>query len=75
MTAERLPMRTKLGFGVGSLGESAIAFNTWNFLFYDNVLGLSGTLCGLAVTIALVLDAISDPLVGSLSLSLALAPW
>jgi hypothetical protein len=27
-------MRTKLGFGVGSIGESAIAiaFNTWNFL-------------------------------------------
>jgi Na+/melibiose symporter-like transporter len=69
MTTARLPMRTKLGFGVGSIGESAIsiAFNTWNFLFYNNVLGLSGTLCGLAVTISLVLDAISDPLVGSLS--------
>lgn len=62
-------MRVKLGFGVGAAAEAAIgiAFNTWNFLFYNNVLGLSGTLCGLAVTIALILDAISDPVVGSLS--------
>jgi glycoside/pentoside/hexuronide:cation symporter, GPH family len=69
LNSERLPMRTKLGFGVGSIGESAIgiAFNTWNFLFYNNVLGLSGTLCGLAVILSLVLDAVLDPVVGSLS--------
>jgi Na+/melibiose symporter-like transporter len=62
-------MKTKLAFGVGAAAEAAIsiAFNTWNFLFYNNVLGLSGTLCGLAVTIALVFDAISDPVVGSIS--------
>ncbi len=44
-----------------------MAFNTFNFLYYNNVLELSGTLCGLAVTIALAFDAISDPLVGSYS--------
>lgn len=62
-------MRTKLAFGVGSAAEQAVyvTFNTFNFLFYNNVLGLSGTLCGLAVTIALVLDAIGDPVIGSLS--------
>jgi GPH family glycoside/pentoside/hexuronide:cation symporter len=66
---QRLPMRTKLAFGVGSGAEAAasIAFNTFNFLFYNKVLGVSGTLCGLAVTIALALDAIADPVVGSLS--------
>lgn len=69
MSHGRLRMGTKLGYGVGSVGEIAIyiAFNTWNFLFYNQVLGLSGTLAGLAVTISLVLDAISDPIVGSLS--------
>jgi Na+/melibiose symporter-like transporter len=69
MSDGRLRMGTKLGYGVGSIGEIAIyiAFNTWNFLFYNQVLGLSGTLAGLAVTISLVLDAISDPIVGSLS--------
>jgi len=65
----RLRMRTKLAFGVGAAAEAAItiAFNTWNFLFYNHVLGLSGTLCGLAVTISLVLDAVADPVVGFLS--------
>jgi Na+/melibiose symporter-like transporter len=64
-----LRMRTKLAFGVGASAEAAIgiAFSTWNFLFYNNVLGLSGTLCGLAVSIALVFDAIADPVVGSIS--------
>jgi glycoside/pentoside/hexuronide:cation symporter, GPH family len=68
-SAERLKMRTKLGFGVGSVAEGAIyiAFNTWNFLFYNQVLGLSGTLAGLAVTISLLLDGVSEPIVGSLS--------
>jgi Na+/melibiose symporter-like transporter len=67
--SERLPMRTKLAFGVGSAAEQSVnvAFNAFNFLFYNNVLGLSGTLCGLAVTIALVLDAFADPFVGFLS--------
>ena len=62
-------MRTKLAFGVGASAEAAIGitFSTFNFLFYNNVLGLSGTLCGLALTIALVFDAVSDPLIGSIS--------
>jgi GPH family glycoside/pentoside/hexuronide:cation symporter len=67
--SERLRVSTKLSYGVGSIGEFAIyiAFNTWNFLFYNQVLGLSGTLAGMAVTISLVLDAVADPVVGSLS--------
>jgi GPH family glycoside/pentoside/hexuronide:cation symporter len=66
---QRLPIRTKLAFGVGAGAEAAvsIAFNTWNFLFYNHVLGLSGTLCGLAVTLSLVLDAVADPVVGFMS--------
>lgn len=66
---ERLPIRTKVAFGVGAAAEAgaSIAFNTFNFLFYNQVMGLSGTLCGLAVTIALALDALADPVVGSLS--------
>jgi Na+/melibiose symporter-like transporter len=69
MAVSRLRMRTKLAFGVGAAAEQSVnvAFNAFNFLFYNNVLGLSGTLCGLAVTIAMVLDAIADPFVGFLS--------
>jgi Na+/melibiose symporter-like transporter len=62
-------MGTKLAFGIGAAAEAAvtIGFNTWNFLFYNNVLGLSGKLCGLAVTLSLVLDAIADPVIGFVS--------
>ena len=69
MSDPALPFRTRFAYGIGATAESAItmAFNTFNFLYYNNVLGLSGTLCGLAVTIALFFDAISDPIVGSIS--------
>jgi Na+/melibiose symporter-like transporter len=64
-----LTMRTKLAFGVGASAEASIliAFNTFNFLFYNNVLGLSGTLTGAAVTVSVLFDAVSDPLIGSIS--------
>ncbi|MEM9407816.1 MAG: MFS transporter [Acidobacteriota bacterium] len=67
--SEPLKFRTKFFYGVGSTAESAItiAFNTFNFLFYNNVLGLPGTLAGLAVTIAVIFDAVSDPVIGSVS--------
>ncbi len=67
--AHRLPLRTKTAFGVGGIAEGAlsIAFSTFAMLFYRNQLDLSGTLAGIALTIALVFDAISDPLVGSVS--------
>jgi Na+/melibiose symporter-like transporter len=64
-----LRVRTKFFYGSGAVAEAAIhiTFNTFNFLFYNNVLGLSGTLTGLAITIAVVFDAVSDPIVGSVS--------
>jgi glycoside/pentoside/hexuronide:cation symporter, GPH family len=69
VASERLGMRTKLAFGVGAAAEAGcyIAFNTFNFLFYNNVLGLPGWMCGAAVTIALIADAIADPGIGFLS--------
>jgi Na+/melibiose symporter-like transporter len=68
-SSERLRLRTKLGFGLGAMPEASaqIAFNTWSFLYYNSVLGLSGTLCGLAATCALILDAIADPMIGAFS--------
>ncbi|MFT7245006.1 MAG: GPH family glycoside/pentoside/hexuronide:cation symporter [Candidatus Azotimanducaceae bacterium] len=64
-----LSIKTKFFYGSGAAAEAAIhiTFNTFNFLFYNNILGLSGTLTGLAITIAVVFDAISDPIVGSIS--------
>ena len=64
-----MPLRTKVAYAIGAASESTInlAFNVFNFFFYTNVLGLSGTLAGLAITIALIADAITDPLIGGLS--------
>lgn len=62
-------IRTKFAFGVGAAGESATnwIFTALTFFFYNQILGLSGTLTALAVTIAIFSDAITDPLMGSIS--------
>jgi len=54
---------------MGQLGDAIVhfSFETLVFFYYTQVLGVSGTRAGLAVFIALVFDALSDPLVGSLS--------
>ena len=61
-----LKLSTKFAYGVGAVGESSVIwlFSTLAFFFYNQVIGLSGTLAGLAVLIATFFDAISDPLVG-----------
>ena len=66
---DRLPLRTKLAFGVGASAEAAIGigFIAFNLLFYYNVLGLPAKFCGMAVMIALLFDAVSDPLMGAIS--------
>ncbi len=60
---------TKVAYGVGQAGEGIKngAFGVFLFFYYNQVLALSGTYAGLAVGIALMFDAITDPLVGSLS--------
>ena len=68
---EREPVRrrTKLAFGFGQLAEGVknASFNLFLLFFYNQVLGLSGTLAGLALFIATSFDAVTDPLAGSLS--------
>jgi len=57
---------TKLSYGAGSVafGVKDTGFSYFLLLFYSQVIGLDAPLVGLALTIALVLDAISDPIVG-----------
>jgi len=64
-----VPMRTKLAFGIGASGESATnwVFNALTFFYYNQILGLSGTLTGAAVMLAIVIDGITDPVMGSIS--------
>lgn len=67
--AGRVPIGLKFLYAVGSSAETiiSVAFNAFNFFFYTNIMGVPGTLAGLAITIALVFDAVTDPLVGTLS--------
>ena len=42
-------------------------FNTFITIFYNQVIGLSNTLIGVAIMLALVGDALTDPVVGIIS--------
>ncbi len=59
---------TKLAFSSGALEEAVIsAAGVATMVFYNQVLGVDPFLCGLVFFIASVVDAVSDPLVGSLT--------
>jgi Na+/melibiose symporter-like transporter len=64
-----LKLITKLSYGVGQLsdGVKQSAFSTFLFFYYNQVLGLPGSLAGMAALLALMVDAITDPMVGQLS--------
>ncbi|EAW31249.1 sugar transporter [marine gamma proteobacterium HTCC2143] len=57
---------TKLsyGFGAAAFGIKNNGFDYFLLLFYSQVVGLDARLVGIAITAALVIDAISDPIVG-----------
>jgi len=65
----RIRVGTKLAFGVGQLAEGVknYGLSTFLLLYYNQVLGLSGSLTGLAIFVALLFDAVSDPVAGSVS--------
>ena len=64
-----MKMAGKLCYGVGQLsdGVKQASFSTFLFFYYNQVLGLSGSLAGLAALLALVVDAVTDPMVGQWS--------
>jgi GPH family glycoside/pentoside/hexuronide:cation symporter len=59
----------KWSYAIGNIPYAVkdTAFGTFVVFYYTQVMGLSGTLTGLAMFIALSWDAISDPIVGSWS--------
>lgn len=66
---ERLRLDTKVFFGIGTAAETIALFavSTFAMFYYNQVLGLPAELAGLAISASLVLDGITDPLIGSLS--------
>ena len=65
-TATSLPLRVKLAYGLGSAayGIKDNGFAYFLLLFYGTVVGLEPALAGTALLIALLVDAVSDPVVG-----------
>jgi Na+/melibiose symporter-like transporter len=62
-------MFTMASFGFGQISEAVknVGFNTFLLFYYNQVLGVSATGTSIALAIALVFDAFTDPLAGSLS--------
>jgi Na+/melibiose symporter-like transporter len=65
----RLPLLTKFAYGIGQVGEGikSRGFDYIVFFYFTQVLGLEGSLAGAAVAVALVFDAVTDPVAGHLS--------
>lgn len=61
--------KDKVAYGLGAFGYGSVNQTLGNFLMFfgTGVLGLSGTLMGLAIGISTVWDAVTDPIVGTLS--------
>jgi Na+/melibiose symporter-like transporter len=62
-------LATKLAYSVGGLSDSikTFSFTTFLLFYYTTVLGLPGTLLGLAMAVGLLWDAAIDPLIGHAS--------
>ncbi len=69
IVTQALPLSTRLVYGLGEASNSIKSFTFGLFLlfFYTSVLGLPGTLVGLATSLGLVWDAVIDPLIGHAS--------
>lgn len=65
-TGQRASGGVIAAFGIGSVsvGVKNVIFGSWLLLYYNQVLGLSPFLAGWALALALLFDAVSDPLVG-----------
>jgi Na+/melibiose symporter-like transporter len=68
-TTPPLTRGIKISYGLGQAAEGikTAAFNVFVFFYYTQVLGLPTAYTGIAIGIALAVDAITDPVIGSLS--------
>lgn len=64
-----IKLRTKMYFGIGAGGEAASmwVFNALGLIFYQQILGLPAGLAATAMALAIIADAITDPLIGAVS--------
>ena len=64
-----ISLKTQFLYGTGGAvyAVKEAAYSMFVLLFYTQVLGLSGTTTGIILSLALIVDGITDPLVGSWS--------
>ena len=69
MHMKKLSFRNKLAYGFGSVSFGTVAngFDYFFLIFYSQILGVDAHLVGLALLIALIVDSLSDPIIGYLS--------
>ena len=69
MPQHRVSWFTKVAYGIGSVayGVKNNGFDYFFLIFYSQVMGVDAGLVSLALLIALMFDAVSDPLVGYFS--------
>ncbi len=69
MSEKKLPIKTKMGFGICDLGGNLFftAMGFWSLNYLTDVVGLTAAAAGLAVMIGKLWDAVTDPMVGFLS--------
>ncbi len=68
-SSQRVDLATKIYYGFGAVanGAKSNGFNYLLLFYYSQVIGLRADLVSLGILIALIFDAISDPLVGYIS--------
>jgi len=70
--AARVPWLGRLAYSLGNACETILSrsFELFVLFFYTQILGVPGTVAGVALLVAMLVDAITDPLAGSFSDSL-----
>ncbi len=67
--ASGLPLKVKLGFGIGDLGGNLFftAMGFYSLIYLTDTVGLAAALAGAAILIGKFWDAFSDPMMGFIS--------
>ena len=70
--AVRVPWMARLAYSLGNACETILgrSFELFVLFYYTQIKGVPGTIAGTAILLAMLVDAVTDPLVGSYSDSL-----
>jgi len=67
--SSKLPLKVKLGFGIGDLGGNLFftAMGFWSLNYLTDTVGIAAAAAGLAIMLGKVWDAVTDPMMGFIS--------